>query len=78
MIVISLSQLSAVGLDVFPNEPNINPRLLQFPQATLLPHMGTETQESQKKMEVRALTNLRDYLTKGRGSDVVPELRDMK
>lgn len=67
-----------MGLDVFPNEPNINPRLLQFPQATLLPHMGTETQESQKKMEVRALTNLRDYLTKGRGSDVVPELRDMK
>ena len=76
--VYCLAQLSAVGLDVFPNEPNINPRLLQFPQATLLPHMGTETQESQKKMEVRALTNLRDYLTKGRGSDVVPELRDMK
>ena len=71
-------QLSAVGLDVFPNEPSINPRLLQLPQATLLPHMGTETQESQKKMEIRALTNLRDYLTRGFGSDVVPELKDMK
>ena len=69
-----LEQLSAIGLDVYPDEPSINPRLLDFPQATLLPHMGTETQESQRKMEVRALTNLRGYLTKGRGDDVVPEL----
>lgn len=36
--------------------------------------MGTETQESQRKMEVRALTNLRDYLTTGAGTDIVPEL----
>jgi hypothetical protein len=40
--------------------------------------MGTETQESQKKMEIRALTNLRDYLIKGYGTDVVPELKDLK
>ncbi|KAI1792257.1 D-isomer specific 2-hydroxyacid dehydrogenase [Ganoderma leucocontextum] len=65
--------LGAVGLDVYPNEPEVNPRLLEFPNATLLPHMGTETCDSQKKMEVRALTNLRDYLTKGKGSDIIPE-----
>lgn len=47
--------------------------MLEFPNATLLPHMGTETCDSQKKMEVRALTNLRDYLTKGKGSDIIPE-----
>ncbi|TDL23062.1 2-hydroxyacid dehydrogenase [Rickenella mellea] len=67
--------LSAVGLDVYPNEPEVNPRLLEFPQVTLLPHMGTETEESQRKMEVRALTNLRDYLTTGSGKDIVPELQ---
>ncbi|KAL5531964.1 hypothetical protein ACEPAF_5527 [Sanghuangporus sanghuang] len=66
--------LSAIGLDVYPDEPHVNPRLFDFPQATLLPHMGTETQESQRKMEVRALSNLRGYLTKGAGDDVVPEL----
>ena len=60
---------------MFPDEPNVNPRLLEFPQATLLPHMGTETQESQRKMEVRVLHNLRGYLTKGYGDDVVPELK---
>lgn len=67
-------QLGAIGLDVYPDEPAVNPRLFEFPNATLLPHMGTETCDSQKKMEIRALGNLLDYLTKGRGTDVVPEL----
>ncbi|KAI0767025.1 D-isomer specific 2-hydroxyacid dehydrogenase [Fomes fomentarius] len=65
--------LGGIGLDVYPDEPEVNPRLLEFSNATLLPHMGTETCDSQKKMEVRALTNLRDYLTKGKGSDIIPE-----
>ncbi|ETW74903.1 hypothetical protein HETIRDRAFT_482706 [Heterobasidion irregulare TC 32-1] len=69
--------LGAVGLDVFPDEPVVNPRLLDFPNATLLPHMGTETQDSQRKMEVRALTNIKDYFSKGKGSDVVPELTEL-
>ncbi|KAI0062432.1 hypothetical protein BV25DRAFT_629211 [Artomyces pyxidatus] len=69
--------LGAVGLDVYPDEPSVNPRLLAFSNATLLPHMGTETQDSQRKMEVRALTNIRDYLTKGKGIDTVPELKEL-
>jgi glyoxylate reductase len=69
--------LGAVGLDVYPNEPNVNPRFLDFPNATLLPHMGTETRDTQRKMEVRALTNIRDYLVKGKGIDIVPELKDL-
>ncbi len=62
---------------MYPNEPAVNPRLHDFPNATLLPHMGTETSDTQKKMEVRALTNIRDYLVKGKGIDVVPELKDL-
>ena len=62
---------------MYPNEPVVNPRLLDFPNVTLLPHVGTETRDTQKKMEVRALTNIRDYLVKGRGIDVVPELKDL-
>ncbi|PCH36646.1 hypothetical protein WOLCODRAFT_140544 [Wolfiporia cocos MD-104 SS10] len=67
--------LSAVGLDVFPDEPQVNPRLFELPNATLLPHMGTETCDSQKKMEIRALSNLRDFVIKGKGSDIIPEFR---
>jgi len=39
--------------------------------------MGTETRDTQRKMEVRALTNIRDYLVKGKGIDIVPELKDL-
>jgi glyoxylate reductase len=69
-------QLASVGLDVYPNEPEVNPRFLEFPQVTLLPHMGTETQDSQCKMEIRALTNLRDFLTTGMGKDLVIEFKN--
>jgi glyoxylate reductase len=64
-----------VGLDVYPNEPEVNPRLLEFSNITLLPHMGTETKDSQKKMELRALGNLKDFLVSGAGKDLIPELR---
>ncbi|KAJ7782747.1 D-isomer specific 2-hydroxyacid dehydrogenase [Mycena metata] len=67
--------LASVGLDVYPNEPEVNPRLLDFPNITLLPHMGTETQDTQRKMEVRALTNLKDFITVGKGKDVVIEMK---
>lgn len=67
------SQLASVGLDVFPEEPKVDQRLLDMPNITLLPHVGTENQDARRKMEVVALTNLRDYLTKGRGPNLIPE-----
>jgi len=69
--------LAAAGLDVFPNEPEVNSRLLDFPQVTLLPHMGTENQDTQKKMEIRALENLRDFLLVGKGKDIVLEHQEL-
>jgi len=67
--------LYAAGIDVYPNEPEVNPEFLTFRNVTLLPHMGTETQESQHKMEVRALQNVKDFLTNGEGKDLVPEMK---
>ncbi|KAH7906806.1 hypothetical protein BJ138DRAFT_1161724 [Hygrophoropsis aurantiaca] len=68
--------LSSVGLDVFPSEPSVNPRLLAFPQAVLLPHIGGETYETEYERELCALRNLRDFLRDGRGTNLVPELRE--
>jgi glyoxylate reductase len=75
-LMILNDKISSVGLDVFPNEPDVNPRLLEFPQVTLLPHMGTENQDTQRKMEVRALSNLRDFLLTGMGKDLVRECKE--
>ncbi|KAK9474215.1 D-isomer specific 2-hydroxyacid dehydrogenase [Dipodascopsis tothii] len=62
-----------VGLDVFENEPEIHPGLLSNPKAILLPHMGTLTYESQKKMEVQVIGNIRAGITSGLLNDIVPE-----
>lgn len=37
--------------------------------------MGTENQDTQRQMEVRALTNIRDFLTTGMGKDLVIEFK---
>jgi len=37
--------------------------------------MGTCTLETQKDMEIRALTNLRDFLQHGKGRDLVAEFQ---
>lgn len=39
---IQSGHLYSAGLDVYPDEPNVNPELLKLPNVTLLPHMGTE------------------------------------
>jgi lactate dehydrogenase-like 2-hydroxyacid dehydrogenase len=46
-------KIMAAGLDVFENEPSIEPGLLQHPRVTILPHIGTATKETRGKMWVR-------------------------
>lgn len=69
------SQLFCAGLDVFPNEPEINQKLIDNPRFVLLPHVGTETEESQEKMEIRALDNLVQFFKDATVVDAVLEQR---
>jgi glyoxylate reductase len=46
------AKLATAGLDVFPNEPEINPKLRAMKHITILPHMGTETRDTQKKVSL--------------------------
>ncbi|KAG1794360.1 D-isomer specific 2-hydroxyacid dehydrogenase [Suillus plorans] len=66
--------LSSVGLDVYPDEPHVDPRLLTFPQCALLPHVGGDSAESDRIRELQALRNLRAFVLGGVGEDVVSEL----
>ncbi|SPQ23940.1 32b52c10-8356-4efb-826a-a69afccd1af0 [Thermothielavioides terrestris] len=43
--------VSSAGLDVYENEPSIHPGLLANPRILLVPHMGTWTVETERKME---------------------------
>ena len=51
-------KLFAAGLDVFNNEPNIDPRYKELDNAFLLPHVGSATRETRDAMGFRALDNL--------------------
>jgi glyoxylate reductase len=50
--------LGAAGLDVYENEPEISPRLLEAPRAVLLPHIGSATIPSRDGMARAAADNV--------------------
>jgi lactate dehydrogenase-like 2-hydroxyacid dehydrogenase len=58
-------KLFAAGLDVFNNEPDIDPRYRKLDNAFLLPHIGSATRETRDAMGFRALDNL-DAVMAGR------------
>lgn len=51
-------RLFAAGLDVFNNEPDIDPRYKELKNTFLLPHIGSATRETRDAMGFRALDNL--------------------
>jgi lactate dehydrogenase-like 2-hydroxyacid dehydrogenase len=51
-------KLSAAGLDVYNNEPDIHPGYRELPNAFLMPHIGSATKETRIAMGFRALDNL--------------------
>ncbi|EAU53304.1 D-glycerate dehydrogenase [Amylibacter sp.] len=61
ILALKSKEISAVGLDVFNNEPNINPELMKFENAILLPHLGSATQETREAMGFRVLDNIADF-----------------
>ena len=54
--------LGAAGLDVFSDEPAIHPRLLAAPRTVLLPHLGSATLPTRRKMAETAVANLQAVL----------------
>jgi glyoxylate reductase len=54
--------LMAVGLDVYENEPKVNPELLKFPNVTILPHLGSATFEARNGMAELAVKNVINIL----------------
>jgi glyoxylate reductase len=54
--------LGGAGLDVFDGEPAVNPRLLQAPRTTLLPHIGSATIATRTNMARLACQGVCDVL----------------
>jgi glyoxylate reductase len=65
------------GLDVFEEEPKIHEGLLKNQNVMLLPHMGTYTVETQRKMELWCIENVRMALEHGKLKSPVGEQKSM-
>jgi gluconate 2-dehydrogenase len=58
--------IRAAGLDVFENEPRLNPEFLRLDNVVLMPHIGSSTEETRRAMAMTAARNLVAALTGGR------------
>jgi glyoxylate reductase len=59
--------LAGAGLDVYPREPEVNPRLMALPNVTLLPHLGSATHETRVVMGDKLIANIQAW---SRGEDL--------
>ena len=55
----------AVGLDVYKNEPNLNPGYLKHKSAFILPHLGSATKETRTAMANLAIDNIDEFFKTG-------------
>jgi glyoxylate reductase len=54
--------LAGAGLDVYEEEPRVNPRLLALKNVVLAPHIGSATLETRSAMAQIAATDVRRFL----------------
>lgn len=64
-------QLSAAGLDVYHNEPALDPRFLEYGNIVLAPHLGSATDGTREAMGFRAIDNLEAFLKGKTPGDLV-------
>ncbi|KIY02045.1 uncharacterized protein Z520_02183 [Fonsecaea multimorphosa CBS 102226] len=58
-------KVSSAGLDVFEEEPKVEEGLLKNENVFIVPHIGTNTYETQREMELLVLHNLENAVDKG-------------
>ena len=69
--------LYGAGLDVYPNEPHVNPRLKKLDNVVLQPHMGTNSVHARRNMAAEAAHNIAEFFAGRRPPSVVnPEIYD--
>jgi glyoxylate reductase len=66
-------QLMGAGLDVYPREPEVNPRLIRLPGVITLPHLGSATVEGRHEAGEKIIANIRFWVDGHRPPDQVLE-----
>jgi len=66
-------RIAGAGLDVYHDEPHIDPRLLALPNVVTLPHMGSATHEAREATGEKVIANIRTWVDGHRPRDQVLE-----
>jgi glyoxylate reductase len=73
--MLARGEIAGAGLDVYENEPAINPKLLKLPNAVLLPHMGSATVEARMDMGEKVIINIKTFMDGHKPPDrVIPAM----
>ncbi|QFT78006.1 Glycerate dehydrogenase [Erythrobacter sp. THAF29] len=64
-------KLAGAGLDVYPDEPNVDERLLKHPNVMTLPHIGSATAEGREASGEKVIANIRFWADGHRPPDQV-------
>ena len=56
---LAAGRIAGAGLDVYENEPDIHPALMDLPNVILAPHIGSATRESRIEMGEKVMINIR-------------------
>jgi glyoxylate reductase len=76
--MLETGEIAGAGLDVFEHEPAISPKLVKLAitgKVTLLPHMGSATQEGRIDMGEKVIINVRTFMDGHRPPDrVLPSM----
>jgi glyoxylate reductase len=76
---LAAGEIFAAGLDVFENEPEVHPRLLELDNAVVIPHLGSATVETRDAMGFLAVENLLNALAGKRPPTLLnPEVWDQR
>lgn len=68
-------ELGGAGLDVFENEPTVNPRFLKLGNVVSLPHMSSATIEGRVEMGGKVIVNIKTFMDGHRPPDrVIPAI----
>jgi len=68
-------KIAGAALDVFQNEPKVNPKLLELDNIVLMPHLGSATEEARNEMGQKVVINIKTFVDGHRPPDrVLPNL----
>jgi glyoxylate reductase len=71
--MLTAKEIAAAGLDVYEQEPAINPKLVRLDNVVLLPHMGSATIEARIDMGEKVIINIKTFADGHRPPDRVIE-----